>query len=108
MDKLILKLILTKLAIGCEFPKFDYANYFANYFLSMFNTPKHLKLIAGGMPSGDFVNNPLEGYRTLVPNKITQTQPITKNPQGQGGASVFINLHARLSAGVCKCPRSSG
>jgi len=44
------------------------------------------------MPSGDFVNNPLEGYRTLVPNKITQTQPTTKNPQGQGGASVFINL----------------
>jgi len=38
------------------------------------------------MPSGDFVNNPDEGYRTLVPNKITQTQPTTKNPQGQGGA----------------------
>jgi len=38
------------------------------------------------MPSGDFVNNPDEGYRTLVPNKITQTQHITKNPQGQGGA----------------------
>jgi len=108
MDKLILKLILTKLAIGCEFPKFDYANYFANYFLSMFNTPKHLKLIAGGMPSGDFVNNPLEGYRTLVPNKITQTQPITKNPQGQGGASVFIGLYAWLSARVCMRPRSSG
>jgi len=53
----------------------------------MFFTPKHLKLFAGGMPSGDFVNNPLEGYRTLVPNKITQTQHITKNPQGQGGAS---------------------
>jgi len=86
MDKLILKLIFTKLAVGCEFPKFNYANYFANYFLSMFLAPKHLKLIAGGMPSGDFVNNPLEGYRTLVPNKITQTQPTTKNPQGQGGA----------------------
>ena len=57
-------------------------------------TPKHLKLFAGGMPSGNFVNNPLEGYRTLVPNKITQTQPITKNPQGQGGASVFIDLYA--------------
>jgi len=38
------------------------------------------------MPSGEFVNNPDEGYRTLVPNKITQTQHITKNPQGQGGA----------------------
>lgn len=57
------------------------------FLLTMFFAPKHLKLIAGGMPSGDFVNNPLEGYRTLVPNKITQTQHITKNPQGQGGAS---------------------
>ena len=57
------------------------------FLLTMFFTPKHLKLFAGGMPSGDFVNNPLEGYRTLVPNKITQTQHITKNPQGQGGAS---------------------
>jgi len=54
--------------------------------LLMYLSPKHLKLIAGGMPSGDFVNNPLEGYRTLVPNKITQTQPLTKNQQGQGGA----------------------
>ena len=108
MDKLILKLIFTKLAVGCEFPKFNYANYFANYFLSMFLAPKHLKLIADGMPSGDFVNNPLEGYRTLVTNKITQTQPTTKNPQGQGGASVFINFHDWLSAGVCKRPRSSG
>jgi len=62
-------------------------NIFTLFLLSMFVTPKHLKLIAGGMPSGDFVNNPLEGYRTLVPNKITQTQHITKNPQGQGGAS---------------------
>ena len=108
MDKLILKLIFTKLAVGCEFPKFDYANYFANYFLSMLFTPKHLKLFAGGGLIGGFVNNPLEGYRTLVPNKITQTQPTTKNPQGQGGASVFINFHDWLSAGVCKRPRSSG
>ncbi len=29
-------------------------------------------LPACGMPSGDFVNNPPEGYRTLVPNRITQ------------------------------------
>ncbi len=62
-------------------------NYFSANFLGMYFTPKHLKLFAGGMPSGDFVNNPLEGYRTLVPNKITQNPPITKNPQGQGGAS---------------------
>ncbi|PIP19792.1 MAG: hypothetical protein COX41_01085 [Candidatus Omnitrophica bacterium CG23_combo_of_CG06-09_8_20_14_all_41_10] len=86
MDKLMHNLILKKLAARCEFPKFDCVNYLENNFLSMFNTPKHLKLIAGGMPSGDFVNNPLEGYRTLVTNKITQTQPTTKNPQGQGGA----------------------
>jgi hypothetical protein len=57
------------------------------FLLMMLFTPKHLKLIAGGSLLGDFVNNPDEGYRTLVPNKITQTQPITKNPQGQGGAS---------------------
>ncbi len=62
-------------------------NILTIFLLNMYFTPKHLKLIAGGMPSGDFVNNPLEGYRTLIPNKITQTQPITKNPQGQGGAS---------------------
>ena len=85
MDKLIHKLILKKLAARCEFPKFDYANYFANYFLSMFNIPKHLKLIAGGMPSGDFVNNPLEGYRTLVTIKTTQTQPIQKTPKAGRG-----------------------
>ncbi len=53
----------------------------------MYLSPKHLKLFAGGMPSGDFVNNPDEGYRTLVPNKITQTKHTTKNPQGQGGAN---------------------
>jgi len=52
------------------------------FLLTMFITPKHLKLIACGSLLGDFVNNPLEGYRTLVPNKITQTQPTTKNPQG--------------------------
>ena len=61
-------------------------NISTDFLLAMCLSPKHLKLIAGGMPSGDFVNNPDEGYRTLVPNKITQTQHITKNPQGQGGA----------------------
>ena len=79
-------LISKKFTVTCDLPNLDCANYLENNFLSMFFTPKHLKLIAGGMPSGNFVNNPLEGYRTLVPNKITQTQPITKNPQGQGGA----------------------
>ena len=56
------------------------------FLLTMFFTPKHLKLFAGGMPSGDFAFNALEGYRTLIPNKTTQTTPTTKNPQGQGGA----------------------
>ena len=62
-------------------------NIITLFLLSMFITPKHLKLFAGGSLLGDFVNNPDEGYRTLVPIKITQTQHITKNPQGQGGAS---------------------
>ena len=56
-----------------------------DFLLSMFITPKHLNLFAGGMPSGNFVNNPLEGYRTLVPIKTTQTPPIQK-PQRQDGA----------------------
>ncbi|MGD0336193.1 MAG: hypothetical protein ABSB18_03750 [Candidatus Omnitrophota bacterium] len=86
MGKLIRKLIFTKLAVRYELKKFDYANYFANYFLSMFITPKHLKLFAGGGLSGNFVNNPAEGYRTLVPIKITQNPTIQK-PTKQGGAS---------------------
>ncbi len=61
-------------------------NILTVFLLSMFITPKHLNLFAGGSLLGDFVNNPDEGYRTLVPIKITQTQPITKIPQGQGGA----------------------
>ena len=55
MSELINKLILKKLAGRCEFFQFDYANYFANCFLSMFITPKHLKLAAGGgLVSGVF------------------------------------------------------
>lgn len=65
---------------------FKVCNIFSVILLNMFITPKHLNLFAGGSLLGDFVNNPDEGYRTLVPNKITQTQHITKNPQGQGGA----------------------
>ena len=86
MDKLMHKLILKKLAARCEFPKFDYANYFANCFLSMFITPKHLKLAAGGSLIGGFFNNLLEGYRTPVPIKITQNPPNQKNIK-QGGAN---------------------
>ncbi|MBU2034434.1 MAG: hypothetical protein ABH882_00340 [Candidatus Omnitrophota bacterium] len=80
------KLIVKKRTAACALPNFDYAHYFEHNFLSIFITPKHLNLFACGSLLGDFVNNPLEGYRTLVPNKIIQTPPITKNPQGQGGA----------------------
>jgi len=55
------------------------------FLLKMYLSPKHLKLFAGGMPSGDFVNNSDEGYRTLVPIKTTQNPPIQKNIR-QGGA----------------------
>jgi len=65
---------------------FKVCNIFPVILLNMFITPKHLKLIAGGMPSGNSAFNALEGYRTLVPNKTTQTQHITKNPTRQGGA----------------------
>ena len=85
----MLKLISKKFTVTCGLPNFDYVNYLENNFLSMFITPKHLKLFAGGMPSGNFVNNPLEGYRTLVTIKTTQTQP-TQKPKRQGGTSVFI------------------
>ena len=71
-------LIVKKCTAACALANFDYAHYLEHNFLSIFFTPKHLKLIAGGMPSGAFVNNPLEGYRTLVPIKITQTLPTKK------------------------------
>ena len=79
-------LIPEKFTVTSDLPNLDYADYFENIFLSMFFTPKHLKLFACGSLIGAFVNNPDEGYRTLVPIKITQIQPLTKNPQGQGGA----------------------
>ncbi len=62
-------LISEKCKVACALSNFDYVHYLEHYFLSMFFTPKHLKLTAGGMPSGDFVNNPLEGYRTHVARK---------------------------------------
>ena len=80
------KLIVKKCTAVCALLNFNYVHYFEHYILSIFITPKHLKLIAGGMPSGAFVNNPLEGYRTLVPIKITQTTQKQK-PIKQGGAS---------------------
>ena len=85
MSELINKLILKKLAGRCEFFQFDYANYFANCFLSKFITPKHLKLAAGGMPRGAFFKFPLEGYRTPIPNKTYQTTK-NKTPKREGGA----------------------
>lgn len=91
MPELINKLILKKLAVRCEFLPFDYDNYFVNYYLSMFITPKHLKLAAGGGLIGGFFNNLLEGYRTPVPIKITQNPPIQK-PIKQGGARKALLL----------------
>jgi len=85
MIKLIHKLILEKLVVSYEFPDFECVNYFRNYFLGMFITPKHLKLAAGGGLIGELFNNLLEGYRTPVPIKITQN-PIIQKPIKQGGA----------------------
>ena len=101
------KLIVAKCVEACVLVNFFHAHYFEHIFLSMFTPPMHLKLFAGGSLLRDFVNIPLEGYRTLVPIKITQNPLIPKNIR-QGGASVFIDLYAWLSAGVCKFPRSSG
>jgi len=85
MIKLIRKIIIEKLVTRYEFPDSGYVNYFTNYFLGMFITPKHLLLAAGGMPRGRFFNFPLEGYRTPVPNKTTQTTK-NKTPKREGGA----------------------
>ena len=85
MVKLIHKLIIEKLVTRYEFPDFGYVNYFTNYFLGMFITPKHLNLFAGGMPAGNSAFNPAEGYRTPVPNKTYQTTK-NKTPKREGGA----------------------
>ncbi len=78
-------LIFEKCIVACALSNFDYAYYLEHYFLSMFITPKHLKLNAGGMPSGDFVNNPLEGYRTQSTSKITQNHTHPKKQKGGRG-----------------------
>ena len=65
-------LIVKKCTAACALADFNYVHYFEHYILSIFITPKHLKLIAGGMPSADFVNNLAEGYRTLGRGKITK------------------------------------
>ncbi len=85
MDRLISKLIFKKLAEGCEFFEFGRANYFVNYSRSSSFTPKHLKLFACGMPAGTLLHNPLEGYRTLFPIKITQTTTLLTKPTRLGG-----------------------
>jgi len=60
-------------------------NIFLGILLTIFITPKHLNLFAGGMPSGNSAFNPAEGYRTPSTSKTTQT-PQNKNPSKQGGA----------------------
>ena len=79
------KLIVKKCTVACALPDFGCAHYFEHNFLSIFITPKHLKLFAGGSLSGYFANNALEGYRTPVPIKTTQN-PLTQKPTRQGGA----------------------
>ena len=59
-------------------------NYFNTDFFNMFFIPKHLKLFAGGMPSGAFVHNPDEGYRTLVPIKTNKINPPKTHKAGRG------------------------
>ena len=85
MNKIMDKLIVKKWTTVCTLSNFIYVHYFEHYFLTMFITPKHLKLAAGGGLIGGFFNNLLEGYRTPVPIKITQNPPIQK-PLKQGGA----------------------
>ena len=48
--------------------------YFKAKFLTICFAPSYLKALAGGSLWSDFVNNPHEGYRALVPEKITKTQ----------------------------------
>ena len=85
------KLISKKFTVTCGLPNLDYANYLENNFLSMFFTPKHLKLAAGGGLIGGFFNDLLEGYRTPVPIKITQNPPNQKNIK-QGGADLRMTV----------------
>jgi len=87
MDKLIVK----KWTTACTLSNFIYVHYFEHYFLSMFITPKHLKLAAGGGLLGELFNNLLEGYRTPVPIKITQN-PIIQKPLKQGGAILRMTV----------------
>ncbi len=58
-------------------------NIFTLFLLTMVFTPKHLKLIACGSLLGILDNVPLEGYRTLVANKITQNPIPQKTHKGR-------------------------
>ena len=54
------------------------------FLLNIFFTLKHLKLICCGMPSGNFVNNSDEGYRTLV-SEQNHTKPTLKQKNQDKG-----------------------
>ena len=54
------------------------------FLLNIFFTLKRLKLMSRGMPSGDFVNNSDEGYRTLV-EKQNHTKPTLKQKNQDKG-----------------------
>jgi hypothetical protein len=69
-----------------HYPIFKVCNIFLVILFNMFITPKHLNSLAGGSLLGDFANNPVEGYRTLIPSKTTQTPPFPSHLTRQGGA----------------------
>ena len=71
--------------LKAHYPIFRVCNIFPGILLTMFITPKHLNLFAGGSLLGNSAFNPLEGYRTPSTSKTTQT-PQNKNPSKQGGA----------------------
>jgi hypothetical protein len=72
--------------LKAHYPILKVCNILTVFLSSMFNTPKHLNLGAGGMPSGILDNTLDEGYRTPLPNKITQTTSLYLPLIRQGGA----------------------
>jgi len=76
--------------LKAHYPIFKVCNISPEILLTMFFTPRHLKLSACGMPAGVFVLNSPEGYRILAPNKIPptydrQTKPAPKAKTKVGG-----------------------
>ncbi len=51
-------LISKKFTVTCDLPNLNCVNHLENNFLSMFFTPKHLKLFACGEPNRRFRQQP--------------------------------------------------